>query len=112
MRCMIHGHPSDRLGLFREPGSDEPSKFASGSCRNDEFVSKDEKARNRNSKLLHMILVPVPTFESYMQQIANPPGAADTEVVRNLPEAKSVAEAEADKVPWKEKKRKSKSENV
>ena len=34
-----------------------------------------------------------------MQQIAYPPGAADTD----LPKAKSATEAEADKVPWKEK---------
>ncbi|KAJ6922524.1 hypothetical protein NC652_016234 [Populus alba x Populus x berolinensis] len=30
-----------QIGTFSDPGSDEPSKFASGSCRNDDFASKD-----------------------------------------------------------------------
>lgn len=56
---------------------------------------------------------PVPTFEGYMQfccipTISSGEIAADTD----LPKAKSATEAEADKVPWKEKKWKSKSEKV
>ena len=43
-----------------------------------------------------------------MQQIAYPPGAANTD----LPKAKSATEAEADRAPWKEKKWKSKLEKV
>ncbi|KAI5584525.1 hypothetical protein POPTR_006G098800v4 [Populus trichocarpa] len=36
-----------QIGAFSDPGSDEPSKFASGSCKNDDFASKDKKAKNR-----------------------------------------------------------------
>ena len=36
-----------QIGTLSEPESDEPSKLASGSCRDDEFVSKDKKAKSR-----------------------------------------------------------------
>ena len=36
-----------QIGTFSDPGSDEPSKFASSSCRNDDFASKDKKPKNR-----------------------------------------------------------------
>ncbi|KAF9680026.1 hypothetical protein SADUNF_Sadunf06G0077300 [Salix dunnii] len=36
-----------QIRTFSEPESDEPSKLASGSCRDDEFVSKDKKAKSR-----------------------------------------------------------------
>ncbi|CAK7324335.1 unnamed protein product [Dovyalis caffra] len=40
-----------QIGNFSDPGLDEASKTASVSCRSDDFVSKDKKAKKSNPRL-------------------------------------------------------------
>ncbi|KAJ6778177.1 hypothetical protein OIU74_002043 [Salix koriyanagi] len=62
----LWGSDVDRRASIRQigtSGSDEPSRFTSGSSRNDDFESKDRKAKKNNHKLTKKKL----SYEVYFQ---------------------------------------------